>query len=381
MLRELALIFLRLGIVSFGGPVAHIALMQREFVERRGWISNQEFLDLAGAMSLIPGPNSTELTMAIGRRRAGTAGLWVAGAAFILPAFIIVFALSVAYAKYGQLPISRALLYGVQPVVIAIIVQALGKLAPTALKNPFTYILALGAFGAALSGRANEVFILFVAALLGLCAGGLQRSKTRQTTPQVLAAPDDENTTPKSAPLLLASALVGGKTIFLFWSFLKIGAILYGSGYVLLAFLRDEFVPKYLSDTQLIDAVAIGQMTPGPVFTTATFVGYQIGGAAGAITATIGIFLPSFLLVKLLLGTLERAQNKVALRWFLDSVNAASLALMASVSLQLGRAALIDGWTLGICLVSWLLLHKTRFNSAWFIAGGALIGWLILRFA
>ncbi len=379
MLRELALIFFRLGIISFGGPVAHIALMQREFVERRGWISNQEFLDLAGAMSLIPGPNSTELTMAIGRRRAGNKGLWIAGAAFILPAFAIVFALSIAYAKYGQLPLSRALLYGVQPVVIAIIVQALGKLAPTALKNPFTYLLALSAFAAALSGRISEVVILFAAALLGLLAGWLQRPKNEINPPQVLAEQNDESITPKSAPLLVAGALWGSKTSFLFWSFLKIGAILYGSGYVLLAFLRDAFVPRYLTDTQLIDAVAIGQMTPGPVFTTATFVGYQIGGASGAIAATIGIFLPSFLLVKLLLGTLERAKNKAVLRWILDAVNAASLALMASVTLQLGRAALIDYWTLSICLISWLLLHKTRINSAWFIAGGALAGWLVLR--
>ena len=399
-LRELWAIFFRLGLISFGGPVAHIALMQREWVERRGALSNQEFLDLAGAMSLIPGPNSTELTMAIGQRQAGTRGLWVAGAAFILPAFCMVFVLAYFYARFGQLPLSRAILYGVQPVVIAVIFQAGAKLLPTALKSRFAQIIGAGALILVASGCISEIVVLFGAALLGLVWGRfvmtpktpsqvLAEPKAENNAPQVLAAEEnDENgeisNRKSGAWLLLAPLGAGGTTGMLLLSFLKIGCILYGSGYVLLAFLRQEFVPRWLSDAQLLDAISIGQITPGPVFTTATFVGFQIGaregwgGAVlGAFAATIGIFLPSFLLVKLLLSVLKRARNSPITRSFLDAVNAASLALMAAVSWQLAGAAIVDVPTALIALFALAALTRSGINAAWLMGIGAICGWLV----
>ncbi len=387
-LWPLARLFLWLGAVSFGGPLAHIALMQREIVEKRGWMSRQEFLDLAGAMNLIPGPNSTELAMAIGRRRAGTPGLWVAGLAFIAPAFCIVLAVALFYARLGQQPVARALLYGVQPVVIAIIVQAGARLLPSACKDRTTRGLGLAAFALAATHLASELAILLASAALGLGLGWL-KARREKSQPQVLAAENSEANTAAEAStateakkagwlVALMAGGAGAKCWGLFWSFLKIGSILYGSGYVLLAFLRGEFVPRYLSDAQLLDAVAIGQLTPGPVFTTATFIGALLGGPGGAVAATAGIFLPSFLLVGWLLKVLERLQTSTIARSFLDMVNAASLALMGAVALQLGRAAIVDGFTLSLALLALGVLWRTRWNSAWLIGAGALAG--VLKF-
>jgi chromate transporter len=383
MLFELAQIFLRLGAVSFGGPLAHIALMRSEFVERRGWLSDQEFLDLNGAVNLIPGPNSTELAMHIGHRRAGNAGLWVAGACFIFPALVLVLILSAIYAKYGTLPQSRAIMWGISPVVVAIVGQALLKFAPSALKNRLSQIVALIAL-AAVALSVGEVAIVFAAALFGLLIAVFEGRKTPQGTP---TPPENEtkNSSRTGAAFLLVTApVVPAQVSAIFWSFLKIGSIIYGSGYVLLAYMRAEFVEKLglISDRQLLDAVAVGQMTPGPLFTSATFVGFQIGGFWGALAATAGIFLPSFLFVMILAKFLGRLSGSPRARVFLDCVNAASFALMVMVTLQLAQAAFFpsEGFDVGaamIFVVAALLLWKTTLNSAIWIVLGALIGLLL----
>jgi chromate transporter len=374
-LRELALIFLRLGFTSFGGPAAHIALMEREFVQKREWLSRQKFLDLNGAVNLIPGPNSTELAMYIGQMRAGRAGLWTAGACFILPAAFIVLAIAAFYEKYGRLPAGEAILRGIAPVVVAIVVVALWKFAGTALKGAFPIVIAGLALALSFFGI-NEVVLIFGTALLGLLYGFWKhpREKNHIKTPQAM-------------PFLLLSTapLFYNKTLGLFFVFLKIGSVIYGSGYVLLAFLQGDLVDNlgWLTQRELLDAVAVGQMTPGPVFTTATFVGYLVAGVPGAIMATLGIFLPSFLLVGLLSSIVKRAENSPLMRTFLDAVNAASLALMAAVTLELGRHALapqnqISLIAIALFLVSLALLLKTKINSAWLIGVGALCGWLFL---
>jgi chromate transporter len=387
MTGQIFRLFLWLGAISFGGPVAHIALMQREIVERRGWLSSQEFLDLSGAMSLIPGPNSTELAMALGQRRGGKPGLWAAGAAFILPAMLIVLAASVLYARYGQLALFRALFYGVQPVVIAIVAHALWKLLPTAFKSPATCALGAVAFALAATDSVSEIALIFAAAAIGLAWGwsSSRRPNSAVQEQEKVLAPDDSPASQErkaGGALFLAAASTtwasttwaSAQWLSVGWSFLKIGSVLYGSGYVLLAFLRQEFVPEYLSDATLLDAIAIGQMTPGPVFTTATFIGYQIDGLPGALAATAGIFGPSFLLVHWLLGVLGRVRAWPLMRPFLDCVNAASVALMGAVMLSLGRAALVDATTLTLAVISLALLLATKINSAWLIALGALVG-------
>ncbi len=376
-LRELAALFLRLGATSFGGPVAHIALMQQEFVERRGWLTHQQFLDLNGAVNLVPGPNSTELAMYIGQQRAGRAGLWVAGACFIGPAALIVLAIAWFYQEFGQLPAAEKLLRGVAPVVVAIVAQALYKFAKTALKGAFAILIAVAALVLHFI-NVGEVKLIFGAALIGLFFGWFKRPRAEKTTPDSM---------PKiQFPLLIfTTPLAAGKVAGLFWVFLKIGSLIYGSGYVLLAFLQSELVDKlgWLTEKQLLDAVAVGQMTPGPVFTTATFIGYQIAGWMGALTATLGIFLPSFLLVGLLSMIIAKVNQSPILRPFLDAVNAASLALMAAVTIDLGRHALApQNQVLPVAVVlffaSLAVLFTTKINSAWLIGGGALLGYFLL---
>jgi chromate transporter len=371
MLVEVARIFLRLGVVSFGGPLAHIALMRTEFVEKRGWLSDQEFLDLNGAVNLIPGPNSTELAMHIGHRRAGNAGLWVAGACFIAPALVLVLILSTFYARFDALPQSRAIFWGISPVVVAIVGQALSKFAPTALKSRPTQAVAIAA-GVALVLGASEVAIILSTAFLSASAiwgSSLlgHRSAKRPLPALVLVG---------TAPTFPVSFPSG-----IFWSFLKIGSVIYGSGYVLLAYMRAEFVEKlgWLTDRQLLDAVAVGQMTPGPLFTSATFVGYQIAGMSGALTATAGIFLPSFIFVMIAAKFMGRLKGSPRARVFLDCVNAASFALMVAVTIQLARSALLPSgqFDIGAALilaVSALLLWKTRLNSALWLLLGAIVG-------
>lgn len=362
MIGELARLFLRLGATSFGGPAAHIALMQREVVERRHWLTDQEFLDLVGATNLIPGPNSTEMAIHIGFIRAGWIGLLVAGSCFILPAVMIVGTLAAVYVRVGALPQVQAVFYGVKPVVIAVVLVALWKLGRTAIKLPWHVALAVAAVAATVAGM-NEL------ALLAACgvSGGLMSKKKPgvnwQFTPGFFV-------TGAALPALTSVSLSG-----LFLVFLKSGGLLFGSGYVLLAFLRADLVERlhWLTEQQLLDAISIGQVTPGPVFTTATFIGYQLAGVSGAAVATIAIFLPAFVYVAISGPLLPQLKRSPFATGVLDGVNIASLALMAAVTWYLGRNALIDVTTIGVATISFALLH-TRLNPTWLIAAGALVG-------
>lgn len=370
-LAEVARLFLKLGCIAFGGPAAHIALMREEVVRRRQWIDDAYFLDLLGATNLIPGPNSTELAIHLGYVRAGWRGLIVAGVLFIAPAMLIVLALAWAYVRFGSLPQAAWLLYGVKPVILAVVAQALWNLGRTAIKGPLTAIVGVAALALFVAGI-NEVAILLIAGLIVLAARLWQRRGT-----------DAAGRPPAGLLALLPGSLLGlaqtnepVSLLRLFLIFLKIGAVLYGSGYVLLAFLRTDLVVRtgWLTDQQLLDAVAVGQFTPGPVFTTATFIGYLIGSWPGALLATIGIFLPSFILVAASNPLIPRIRRS---RWagpVLDGVNVASLALMAAVTGQLAGAALRDPLTIGLALLAGVLLLRTKINSAWLVLGGGLIG-------
>nr|BDT37460.1 chromate efflux transporter [Myxococcus sp. MH1] len=373
-LRELALLFLRLGTTAFGGPAAHIALMEDEVVRRRRWLTREEFVDLLGAANLIPGPNSTELAIHIGHRRAGWPGLLVAGTCFILPAFLIVLGVAWGYARFGALPDVGALLYGVKAVIIAVVAQALWGLTRTVVKGPLAAVVGIAAATAAFLG-VDELLLLL---LSGLAVFGW-RAATRRggasgPSAGMLVAPWSA-----VLPLGAASAAVPFTQQGLFLFFLKVGSVLYGSGYVLLAFLRSDLVQRlgWLTEAQLLDAVAVGQVTPGPVFTTATFIGYVLGGPVGATVATVGIFLPAFVFVALSGPLVPRLRESWVAGAFLDGVNVASLALMAVVTWQLGRAALVDVWTVGLAVVSAVLLIRFRVNSAWLVLGGGAVGWLV----
>ncbi len=370
-LTEVAGVFLRLGLTAFGGPAAHIALMEAEFVRRRQWLTRERFLDLLGACNLIPGPNSTEMAIHLGHLRAGWAGLLVAGVCFILPAMLLVFGIAWLYVEVGGIPEGarylQAFLYGVKPVVIAVIAQALFGLTRAALKTRFLAVLAVAvAVLSFLSG--DELALLFGAGALTV-SWHLARSPARPAAPSLWFL--------GSAPLAVVNAAVVPVTLTaLFLVFLKIGSVLFGSGYVLLAFLRAEMVEnrRWLTEGQLLDAVAVGQVTPGPVFTTATFIGYVVAGPAGAVVATVGIFLPAFVFVALSGWLVPRLRKSPVAGAFLDGVNAAALALMAVVAVQLGRAALIDATTILLGLASALLLLRWKVNSAWLVLAGGAIG-------
>jgi chromate transporter len=365
--RELAVLFLRLGVTAFGGPAAHIAMMEDEVVRRRGWLTHAEFLDLLGMTNLIPGPNSTEMAIHIGQQRAGVRGLLVAGSAFILPAALITAGFGWAYVRYGAQPELRGLLYGVKPVMIAVVLQALVGLAPKAIKN--RSLLAIGLLTViAVAFGANELLCLGVAGLVEL---GVRK---RASAPPLLFGGVASSGALAGGAAKVALAPFSLSALFLV--FAKIGSVLFGSGYVLLAFLRTDFVEQrhWLSEAQLLDAVAIGQVTPGPVFTTATFIGYLLGGPAGALCATLGIFLPAFVFVALSGLLLPKIRRSEALGAILDGVNVASLSLMAVVTLQLGRAALVDLPTILLAGASAGLLIRFKPNSTWLIAMGALVG-------
>lgn len=365
---------LKLGFTAFGGPAAHIAMLREEVVSRRHWLSDEYFLDLVGATNLIPGPNSTEMVIHVGYLRAGWRGLIVAGACFILPAATMVLALAWAYVQYGSTPTGESLLYGIKPVIIAVIAQALWGLGRTAIKGPFLLAIGLAAAALYLLGI-NELAILFSGALLVLIVraglGTLPRSSSASA-----ALPFGVLSLPALPALLLQSASVPVSLTTLFLTFLKIGAVLYGSGYVLLAFLHGDFVERlgWLTDQQLLDAVAVGQFTPGPVFTAATFVGYLVVGVPGAILATLGIFLPSFAFVALLHPLVPRLRRYPWTAALLDGVNVAALGLMAGVAWQLGRNAIIDPLTALLALAAAILLVRFRVNSAWLVLGGGVIG-------
>lgn len=369
-LREVALLFLKLGVIAFGGPAAHIAMMRDEVVGRRRWLSDQAFLDLLGATNLIPGPNSTEMAIHLGYLRAGWRGLLTAGICFILPAMLIVMALAWAYVTYGSLPQAQSLLYGIKPVIVAVVVQALWALGRTAIKGALTALVGAGALALYALGW-NEIALLLLGGGVVLTMRiGFRRIAARGAG-ALLALP--------AALLPLAQDATAPFSLWrLFLLFLKIGSVLYGSGYVLLAFLRVDFVLRngWLTDQQLLDAVAIGQFTPGPVFTTATFIGYLLGSWPGAIVATIGIFLPAFVFVALSNPLIPRIRRAAWAGPILDGVNVVSLALMAAVTFQLSRAALVDPLTIVLCIVAAVLLIRFKVNSAWLVLGGGVVGLL-----
>ena len=373
-IRELARLFLRLGIIAFGGPAAHIAMMEDEVVRRRQWLSHEDFLDMLGATNLIPGPNSTEMAIHIGYRRAGWKGLLVAGMCFIVPAVLITLAIAWAYVKFGSLPQAQALLYGIKPVIIAVVVQALWRLGRTALRD--SILIALGVMSVVASFLGvNELVVLFGAGIVMAAYRWMRERFSNGASAGALAM------FPKFAILkAVAAGAAPFSLMALFLFFLKVGAVLFGSGYVLLAFIQADLVDRlhWLTKAQLLDAVAVGQITPGPVFSTATFVGYLLGGVPGATVSTIGIFLPSFVFVALSGLVLPYLRRSPVTAAFLDGVNVGALALMVLVTWQLGIAAMVDFTTIALAIVSAFLLLRYQFNSAWLIVMGGIVGILAL---
>lgn len=385
-LGELARLFFKLGVIAFGGPAAHIAMMEDEVVTRRGWISHQHFLDLIGATNLIPGPNSTEMTMHVGYERAGGPGLFTAGACFIFPAVLITGGFAWLYVQYGELPAVEPFLYGIKPAVIAVILGAVWKLGKSAVKG---WRLAV------LGGAVTTVVLLGVGLVAALLVGGVVGMCWLR-----YAGHDDAETARRFLPILFlqhtarnGAAAIGGVgagasvasislwKLFLF--FLKIGAILYGSGYVLVAFLEGGLVQDYgwLTQAQLFDAIAIGQFTPGPVLSTSTFIGYLIEGVPGAAVATLGIFLPSFFFVLILNPLIPRMRQSAWIGAFLDAVNVAAVALMVAVTVELGMDVLTSWPAWVIALLAAVGVLRFKVNAAWLVLGGALLGWLLAPWA
>ncbi len=366
-LAEVAALFLKLGFTAFGGPAAHIGIMHNEVVKRRKWLTDEEFLDLLGATNLIPGPNSTEMAIHIGYLRAGWPGLIAGGLGFVLPATFIVLGLSWLYVRFGSMPQVEWLMYGIKPVVIAIIAQALWNLGNKALKNQLLAFIGIAAF-ALYFFHINEIMLLFAGGLAVMLIVNWRRLRT--PSPLILFPLGGMSLSQLALPFSLP---------VLFLTFLKIGSVLYGSGYVLLAFLRNDFVLRlgWLTDQQLLDAIAIGQITPGPLFTSATFIGYILGGTSSALLATLGIFLPSFIFVLISNPLIPKIRSSTWASGLLDGVNASSLGLMAGVTFQLASSSLMDLPTVLITTISTILLLRYKINSTWLIAGGALIGWLL----
>jgi chromate transporter len=371
---------MRLGTTAFGGPAAHIAIMEDEVVRRRRWVSREKFLDLLGAANLIPGPSSTELAIFIGYLCQGWAGLLLGGVCFIIPAMVIVIGFAWAYVQFGSLPQVTWLLYGIKPVVIAIILQALWQLGRTAIKNQFLGALAIVGIILNLMGI-NILVILFGIGMFSGTWQGLSQDRSRNWQPLLimLAAAGGFLAAAYFATGLYSTGKVAFGWLPLFLFFVKVGSIVFGSGYVLLAFLQADLVAHWhwLTTTQLLDAIAVGQVTPGPVFTSATFIGYLLAGLPGALLATAGIFLPSFILVALVGPLIPRIRQSAVAGAFLDGVIVASLALMVVVTWHLGREAIIDLPTALLAMVSAVLLMRFRWNSLWLVLGGAIIGILV----
>jgi chromate transporter len=388
-LGTIAALFLRLGCTAFGGPAAHIAMMEEEVVRRRGWMTRAEFLDLVGAVNLIPGPNSTEMAIHIGQRFAGFPGLLVAGACFIGPAAGIVLACAWAYVAYGSLPQAGAVMAGIKPVIIAVVAQAVWGLGRTALKSPAMWAIALASAAAVVVWRAPEIGVLAGAGVVGVLLRGVaQGAEGEEISGPVVGV--GLGAGPVGVAGAGAAGAAGGAGVVagvgawpLFWIFLKIGSVLFGSGYVLLAFLRSELVTQrgWLTERQLLDAVAVGQFTPGPVFTTATFVGYVLAGGPGALAATVGIFLPAFVFVALSGPLVPRIRRSPAAGAALDGVNAASLALMAVVTVELGRGALVNWWSVLLAAASLVVLIRWKVNTAWLVLAGAAVGGVVWAMA
>lgn len=367
-LGEVAQVFFKLGFIAFGGPAAHIAMMEEEVVSRRNWMSRQHFLDLVGATNLIPGPNSTEMTMHCGYERAGWKGLFVAGICFIFPAVVLTGILAWLYVTYGDIPAVEPFLYGIKPAVLAIILNAIYKLGKKALKNWQLAVIGILVITASFLG-VNEITAILGAGILGLIwFGGI--GKTGHI----------KNFLPVSFLALTQSAAISSSKIF--FVFLKIGAVLFGSGYVLVAYLDGELVEKlgWLTKTELLDAIAIGQFTPGPVLSTATFIGYQINGISGALAATAGIFLPSFLFVLILNPIVPKLRRSKLAAGFLDAVNIAAVGIMVAVTFRLGQEILTDwrAWLIAALSILVTFILK-KISAIYIVIGGAVLGYLLLQ--
>jgi len=364
---EILGLFLRLGLLGFGGPAAHIALMEREAVERRQWLSREQFLDLVGGCNLLPGPSSTQVAMALGYTRNGWPGLLIAGICFIVPASLATLALAWAYVRYGHFPQAQGLLYGAKPVMVAIIAQAVWRLGRMALHGWGLGLLGAACLAAAFAGVPPAVILLLAGGLTLAFAGSRAKAgSSARGFAWFLATGGGTSSAAGMAAGLLPIAL----------TFLKLGVVVFGSGYVLLAFLHADLIDRlhWITEQQLLDAITAGQVTPGPVFATATFLGYLLHGWSGAVVATVAIFLPSFFLAGLVGALAGRLRQWKLARAFIDGVNAAAVALMAEVGFLLGKATLIDGWTWAIGLASALLLLRFRVNATWLIVGGAILG-------
>lgn len=381
-LKEIALVFLKLGAIAFGGPAAHVAMMDDEIVKKRKWIDKDKFMDLYGATNLLPGPNSTELAIHLGLERGGWRGLIIAGSCFILPAMLIVMLIANLYTRFGTLPEVTGIMYGIKPVIIAIILQALIRLGQSSIKNIATGLIGIVVIILSFLGL-HELILLFAAGFIMMLIVNRSRlmskgNNLRSISPFFVLFAGSQ----------VSNLLAGGDTdkafglSKLFLTFLKIGSVLYGSGYVLLAFLETDFVERFgvLTSRQLLDAVSVGQITPGPVFTTATFIGYIISGGWGGILATIGIFLPAFVLVGLVHPYISKLRSSSWISGILDGINVASWGLMAVVSWKLAVAAIIDLPTILLAAASLFLVFRFKINSAWLVLGGGLVGFFVTYF-
>lgn len=362
-LKEVALLFLKLGSIAFGGPAAHIAIMEVEVVKKRKWMSHQHFLDMVGATNLIPGPNSTEMTMHCGYEKAGFKGLIVAGISFVFPAILLTMGFAWLYNTYGKLPNVEIFMYGIKPAVIALILGAAYRLLKKALKNTITGILGLLTLIACILGI-NTILALFLSGVLGLFIHYIKKPKKASLSVN---------------PFILVGLLISASNLKIAWTFFKVGAILYGSGYILFAYLDAELVNTgFLTRQELVDAVAIGQFTPGPVLSTATFIGWQLGGFWGSIAATIGIFTPSFIFVAVLNPLIPKMRKSKSIAAFLDAVNVAAVAIIIAVCIEMSKETIVDWRTTLIALLSLLLVFVfQKINSGFIVLGGAILGYFL----
>jgi len=368
-LKEVSLLFLKLGIIAFGGPAAHIAMMQDEVVRKRKWMTEQHFLDLLGATNLIPGPNSTEMAIHLGKERAGWKGLIAAGVFFILPAALITGGFAWLYKSYGMLPQVQPFIYGIKPAIVAIILAAIFPLAKKSLKTNTLYVIGIAALILSLAGW-NEIYIMFGAGIVAIILQAIKKNKFTSAG-SVFA--------PFTLLQIPATAITTVTNLQLFLSFLKVGSILYGSGYVLFAFLDSELVAKGIISRQLlVDAIAVGQFTPGPVSSAVTFIGYQLNGFSGALVSTVGIFLPCFVFVALLNPLVKLMRNSKIFAAFLDAVNVASVAVIAAVCFAIGKESIADWRTIVIAVLSMILVFGfKRINSVFIVLGGSLFGYVL----
>lgn len=353
-LVEIIKVFFKLGVMAFGGPAAHIAMMEDEIVEKRKWISREKFMDLIGTTNLIPGPNSTEMAILLGVERGGILGLILAGLSFILPSMAITLIFAFVYVEFNSIPEVHNILNGIKPVVITMIIHALFRLGKSTIKSKAQIFLALFT-GMMYLLNIGEISLLFLAGFIFTFFSNKDRINNKLKSIE-----------PISSSLL-------------FLLFFKIGAVLYGSGYVLLAFLETEFIEKLhiVTMPQLIDAVAIGEFTPGPIFTTSTFIGYILKGLPGAIFATIGIFLPSFIIVLLIKPIIPRLRNSPWTSSMLDGINVGALVLMTAVTIKLGISTLTNWLPIMIFIISFYVKSKFKLNSALLVVAGGFIGWLM----